>query len=68
MTTMYQARNAEMHGDDRPPHLHLLDGTPTDSMSRVLDDAEKIMRRAVLTVLAEYTQRPSDRDPATGYP
>jgi hypothetical protein len=56
MTTAYRARNAEMHGDDRPyPHLHLLDGTPTDSLARVLGDAERIMRRAILTVLAEYT-------------
>ncbi|MET8054639.1 hypothetical protein ABZU75_44410 [Streptosporangium sp. NPDC005286] len=56
MKTMYQVRNAEMHGDDQPhPHLHLLDGTPTDSMPSVLKDGEKIMRRAALTVLAEYT-------------
>jgi hypothetical protein len=56
MRTTYQARNAEMHGDDRPyPHLHLLDGTSTDSMPTVLNDAEKIMRRAALTVLAEHT-------------
>jgi hypothetical protein len=58
MTTLYRARNAEIHGDDRPcPHLHLLDGTPADSMARVLSDAERLMRRAVLTVLAEYTTR-----------
>ena len=56
MGTLYQARNAEIHGEDRPyPSLHLLDGQPTDSMPRVLNDAEKIMRRAILTVLAEYT-------------
>jgi hypothetical protein len=56
MTAMYRARNAEMHGDDRPyTRLQLLDGTPTDSMPRVLSDAEKLMRRAILTVLAEYT-------------
>lgn len=55
MRTMYQARNAEMHGDDRPYlNLRLLDGTPTDSMPGVLNDAEKIMRRAVLTVLAGH--------------
>jgi hypothetical protein len=56
MTTVYRARNAEIHGDDQSyPGLHMLDGRRTDSVPRVLEDAEKIMRRAVLTVLAEYT-------------
>lgn len=56
MTTTSRARNAEVHGDGQPyAHLHLLDGTPTNSMPLFLGDAEKIMRRAVYAVLAEYT-------------
>ncbi|MFD0735910.1 hypothetical protein [Planotetraspora mira] len=56
MRTVYQARNAEMHGDDRPySQFRLLDGSATNSMPSVLNDAEKLMRRAVLAVLAEYT-------------
>ena len=56
MKTVYRARNAEVHGDDRPyPHLHMLDGRPTDSLPGVLLDAERIMRGAVLAVLAQYS-------------
>jgi hypothetical protein len=56
MTTAYKARNAEIHGDAGPySHLHLLDGSLTDSMTRITSDVEKIMRRAILAVLAEHT-------------
>lgn len=56
VATAYMARNAEIHGDGQSySPLHLLDGTPTSSMPLFLDDAEKIMRRAVLAVLAEHT-------------
>jgi hypothetical protein len=56
MVTAYRARNAEVHGDGEPyADLHLLDGNPTASMPLFLDQAEKIMRRSVLTILGKQS-------------
>lgn len=53
MKTLYQARNAEIHGDGQPyAPLHLVSGSPATSLREMVDDAERIMRRAVLLVLA----------------
>jgi len=39
--------------------LQLLDGTPTNTLDAVVDDVERVMRRAVQVVLAEVaTPRP----------
>lgn len=55
METAYQARNLEIHTRIRTPvNLHRLDGTPADSMPHILEDLEKIMRHAILAVLAEH--------------
>ena len=55
--TMYEARNAEVHGDGQPyAPLYLLSGTTTNSLRKMLDDAERVMRRAVLVVLDEHTR------------
>jgi hypothetical protein len=57
MKTMYEARNAEVHGDDQPyVPLCLLSGAATDSLPKMLDDAERVMRRAVLVVLEEHAR------------
>jgi hypothetical protein len=54
MVMLYQARNAEMHADTAtPPQLHLLDGTPTDSLTTVMADADRLMRRAIARLLAD---------------
>lgn len=55
MRMAYRARNAEVHGDVRPrPSLHQLSGEHTTSLTHVASDAERIMRRAILTTLREY--------------
>ncbi|MEU2171714.1 hypothetical protein ACH47V_32585 [Micromonospora chersina] len=49
----YQLRDDEMHGDD--PHereLYVLSGQPTATLSAVVDDIERVMRRALVRVLA----------------
>jgi hypothetical protein len=52
-----EARNAEVHGDDQPyAPLYLLSGAATDSLPKMLDDAERVMRRAVLVVLEEHAR------------
>jgi hypothetical protein len=57
MKTMYEARNAEVHGDEQPyAPLYLLSGAATDSLPKMLDDAERVMRRAVLVVLEEHAR------------
>jgi hypothetical protein len=53
MKALYQARNAEIHGDGQPyAPLYLVAGSPATSLSEMLNDAERIMRRAVLLVLS----------------
>jgi hypothetical protein len=55
VTTAYKARNAEIHGDgELYKPLHLLSGLPTDSLTQVLNDLERIMRRAILTTLRQH--------------
>ncbi|UOX90429.1 hypothetical protein MUY14_07340 [Amycolatopsis sp. FBCC-B4732] len=52
MSLAYQLRNDEIHGDDparRPAHL--LDGTPTTSLEAIVDDVERVMRRAAHLIL-----------------
>jgi hypothetical protein len=57
LDTTYQARNAEMHGDEQPyAGLHLLDGSPASEPAPVLHDLEKVMRRAVFVVLIKSTR------------
>ena len=57
MKAMYEARNAEIHGDGEPyGPLYLLSGAATDSLPKMLDDAERVMRRAVLIVLEDYAR------------
>lgn len=52
----YNARNAVVHGDDEPyGPLRLLSGHHTASIAQIVDDLERIMRRAVLTVIAQRT-------------
>lgn len=53
MTTLYRARNAEIHGDATYPQLHDLSGTPIESLGPVLRDADRVMRRALALVLVE---------------
>jgi hypothetical protein len=53
MKALYQARNAEIHGDGQPyAPLYLVSGSPATSLREMLNDAERIMRRAVLLVLS----------------
>ncbi|MFY1696085.1 hypothetical protein [Solwaraspora sp. WMMA2101] len=60
MKTLYQARNAEIHGDGQPyASLHLVSGSPATSLREMVDDAERIMRRAVLLILAIYASTTS---------
>lgn len=53
MKTMYKARNVEIHGDGQSyASPQLVSGSPATSLREMVDDAERIMRCAVLLVLA----------------
>ncbi|MFB9235027.1 hypothetical protein ACFFWC_05680 [Plantactinospora siamensis] len=49
----YRLRNDEMHGDDPGRReLHTLTGQPTDDLSAVVDDIERVLRRALVRLLS----------------
>jgi hypothetical protein len=53
MTMLYRARNAEIHGDGAPStDLYLLSSASTESLAAVVQEAERVMRRAVELVIA----------------
>jgi hypothetical protein len=57
MKAMYEARNAEIHGDgEQYEPLYLLSGAATHSLPKMLDDAERVMRRAIMVVLQEHAR------------
>lgn len=48
----YRLRNDEMHGDDPSGReLRTLTGQPTDDLSAVVDDIERVLRRALVGLL-----------------
>ncbi|MGH3822312.1 MAG: hypothetical protein ACRDRA_05670 [Pseudonocardiaceae bacterium] len=74
MTHAYKLRNAEVHGDDPTSEtLTLLDGTATDKLDAVVDDLERVMRRAIYCQLQQLlraagpkAQRPPTSKRPTG--
>jgi hypothetical protein len=54
MRRAYRLRNAEIHGGDPTEQsLTLLDGSVTGSLAAVVEDIERVMRRAIHLVLRE---------------
>lgn len=54
MLNAYKLRNAEIHGDDPTlERLTRLDGSQTNTLRDVVEDVERVMRRAMHLVLAE---------------
>lgn len=54
MLNAYKLRNAEIHGDDPTlERLTRLDGSQTNTLRDVVEDIERVMRRAMHLVLAE---------------
>jgi hypothetical protein len=52
MEHAYMLRNAKVHGDDPTSEtLTVLNGTATDKLDAVVDDLERVMRRAAYRLL-----------------
>jgi len=62
MKAAYRLRNAEIHGDDptAAKNMRLLTGTNIDAVDRLIEDVERVLRRAIHLTLADAaTPRPS---------
>lgn len=54
----YRIRNDEMHGDDPSrQELRTLTGQPTDDLSAVVDDIERVLRRALVWLLSGVVEQ-----------
>ncbi|WP_244933106.1 hypothetical protein [Micromonospora tulbaghiae] len=54
----YRLRNDEMHGDDPSrQELHTLTGQPTDRLSAVVDDIERVLRRTLVQLLSGVVEQ-----------
>lgn len=59
MKHAYDLRNAQMHGDDpATAKLRKLDGSSAQELSVVVDDLERVMRRAVRMVITDTANGP----------
>lgn len=53
----YRLRNDEMHGDDASMReLYVLSGQPTSDLSAVVDDIERVLRRALVRTLFQLAE------------
>lgn len=56
----YRRRSLEVHADPKPPkQLHLLDGTVAPTLQAMVEDLERLMRRAAHLILRQEA-RPDD--------
>ena len=54
----YRLRNDEMHGDDPSrQELHTLTGQPTNDLSAVVGDIERVLRRALVRLLSRAVEQ-----------
>ncbi|WP_247663915.1 hypothetical protein [Micromonospora sp. U21] len=54
----YGLRNDEMHGDDPSGReLRTLAGQPTDDLSAVVDDIERVLRRTLVRLLSDVVKQ-----------
>ncbi|WP_422750492.1 hypothetical protein [Micromonospora sp. WMMD1219] len=54
----YRLRNDEMHGNDPSrQELHTLTGQPTDRLSAVVDDIERVLRRTLVQLLSGVVEQ-----------